>query len=73
MSAAISQRKKAEGEACMVAAAKAEKTSAMSFKFKPDWESAYAEYEKAITCFKVSAGGRGRPGAYHRFGGHRVR
>ena len=54
MSAAIAAKKKEEGEACMRAAAKAEKTSALSLKFKPDWESAYAEYEKAITCFKVA-------------------
>eukprot|EP00964_Phaeocystis_antarctica_P021003 scaffold11622_cov63-Phaeocystis_antarctica.AAC.8 len=55
MSAALSQKKQAEGEACMQAAAKALKTSAMSFKFRPDWETACAEYEKAITCFKVRA------------------
>jgi len=38
----------------MRAAAKALKTSAMSFKFRPDWETACAEYEKAVTCFKVA-------------------
>ena len=54
MSAALSQKKQAEGEECMRAAAKALKTSAMSFKFRPDWETACAEYEKAVTCFKVS-------------------
>ena len=55
MSAALSQKKQAEGEECMRAAAKALKTSAMSFKFRPDWETACAEYEKAVTCFKASA------------------
>ena len=54
MSAALSQKKQAEGEECMRAAAKALKTSAMSFKFRPDWETACAEYEKAVTCFKAS-------------------
>ena len=42
MSAALSQKKQAEGEECMRAAAKALKTSAMSFKFRPDWETACA-------------------------------
>ena len=55
MSEALSQKKQAEGEECMRAAAKALKTSAMSFKFRPDWETACAEYEKAVTCFKASA------------------
>ena len=55
MSAALSQKKQAEGEECMRAASKALKTSAMSFKFRPDWETACAEYEKAVTCFKASA------------------
>ena len=55
MSVAFSQKKQAEGEECMRAAAKALKTSAMSFKFRPDWETACAEYEKAVTCFKASA------------------
>ena len=55
MSAALSQKKQAEGEECMRAAAKALKTSAMTFKFRPDWETACAEYEKAVTCFKASA------------------
>ena len=54
MSAALSQKKQAEGEECMRAASKALKTSAMSFKFRPDWETACAEYEKAVTCFKAS-------------------
>ena len=58
MSTALSQKKQAEGEECMRAAAKALKTSAMSFKFRPDWETACAEYEKAITCFKVRAAGQ---------------
>ena len=58
MSTALSQKKQAEGEECMRAAAKALKTSAMSFKFRPDWETACAEYEKAITCFKVRTAGQ---------------
>ena len=55
MSAALTRKKQTEGEECMRAAAKALKTSAMSFKFRPDWETACAEYEKAVTCFKASA------------------
>ena len=86
MSAALSQKKQAEGEECMRAAAKALKTSAMSFKFRPDWETACAEYEKAVTCARRparrrGAAGRGRPGhallrpihcAWHLCGGAEV-
>ena len=54
MSSAIAAKKRAEGEECMRAAEKAKKTSPMKLKFSPDWESAYSEYEKAITCFKVA-------------------
>ena len=46
---AIAAKKREEGEVCMRAAEKAKKTSPMKLKFSPDWESAYAEYEKAAS------------------------
>ena len=48
----MEQRKVAEGEKSMVAAAKCLKTSLFS-RWKVDWEEAAAEYEKAATAFKV--------------------
>ena len=44
-------RKIKEGETALLAAAKCLKTS--YFKWKPDWESAASEYEKAATAFRV--------------------
>ena len=45
-------RKLKEGEAAMAAGAKCKKTSLLG-RWKPDWEAAAAEYERAATCFKV--------------------
>ena len=46
-------RKLKEGEAAMAAGAKCKKTSLLG-RWKPDWEAAAAEYERAATCFKVA-------------------
>ena len=45
-------RKLKEGEAAMAAGAKCKKTSLLG-RWKPDWEGASSEYEKAATAFRV--------------------
>jgi len=49
----MEEKKLAEGEKCMVAGAKSEKTGLFS-RWKPDWDSAAAEYERAAACFRVA-------------------
>ena len=49
----MEQRKLAEGEKHMVAAAKCLKTRPFG-RWKVDWEEAAAEYDKAATAFKVA-------------------
>mmetsp|Transcript_22755 Transcript_22755/g.47826 ORF Transcript_22755/g.47826 Transcript_22755/m.47826 type:complete len:339 (+) Transcript_22755:138-1154(+) len=46
-------RKLQEAESAMAAGAKCEKTGMFS-RWKPDWEGAAAEYEKAATSFRVA-------------------
>jgi len=46
-------RKKAEAEAAMIAGAKCLKTSMLG-RWKPDWELAAVEYEKAAVAFRVA-------------------
>lgn len=52
-----------EGEASLLAAGKCLKTGLLS-RWKPDWEGAAAEYEKAATAFRV---GRAAPRAMDAF------
>ena len=49
----IEQRKEKEGDAELAQAAKCLKTGLMS-RWKPDWESAAAHFEKAASCFRVA-------------------
>uniref|UniRef100_A0A914VZ08 Gamma-soluble NSF attachment protein n=1 Tax=Plectus sambesii TaxID=2011161 RepID=A0A914VZ08_9BILA len=42
----------AEAEECMKKAAKALKTSLIGLKFKPDFDSAASEYERAAVCYR---------------------
>ena len=49
----LAKRKIAEANAAMAAAAKCLKTGMFS-RWKPDWEAAAAEYEKAATAYRVA-------------------